>query len=51
MNVKFRIKTKNHQREKKLWFKQNTKPRMKYEWIRKTIYKIKPIQKMEKKLK
>ena len=45
---KCRMRTKNHQREMKIWFKQKTKPRMNYQYIGKTLWKKNPIQKIEK---
>ena len=41
---------KNQKREKEIWFKRKTRPRMNYEWIAKTISK-KNIQKNEKTVK
>ena len=33
INVKMPHVIKNHWREREIWFKQNTRPRMNYEWI------------------
>ena len=43
--------TTNHSREREIWFKQKTRPRMTCEGIDKTISKKSQIQKTEKNIK
>ena len=37
IKVKMPHVKKNHQREIQIWFKQKKRPKINYEWIRKTI--------------